>query len=266
MNRSGGSNSESNHTRGGAPEAARPRLTDHAFERLLEAHADGELSPKARRVLEAELANSPDRRAAFERSERLLIALSRPSEPFEIAAYPDLSESILSRLEAQGVLLPGPKRRGRTFIRWGIAAAVALGIGGLVMLERQTPGSTPMASTDPAPVTSVVSSVVAAGKTGVDSGVQQVRQAVDTLSSEILPKPRALGLKLGGSTTKYDAGSTWTTAAAPINTALLPVRQESALAAILSEPDDAGVWLGMELRTDRPNFPGPVIHKSPAPR
>lgn len=223
-----------------------PRLSDHAFERLLDAHLDGELTPQARKVLEAELANSPERRGQFERSERLLLAMRTPAES------PDLSSSILDRLEDRGVLLPSRKRRTVFWTRVAAAAAIAMGIGALVLVERQSPGTTPMASTAPEPVRSVVE----ASKTAVDVSTLQVREAVRTIQSELLPQatlairtePAAgsLGLKLGN-TSKNDRGIRWNVGSDPVKSQILATRQESALSAILSEPDNAGLWLGMDI-------------------
>lgn len=250
--------------RGPAPEAE-GRLTDHAFERLVDAHADGQISAQARRVLEQELARSTERRAAFERSERLLIAMREP------VRSPDFSAAILERLEDRGVILPSRKRRVMFLTRAVVAAGLAIATVTLVLVERRAPGTTPMASAAPAPV----SSVVEASRDAVDTSASQVRQAVRTLQSELLPPAPApiavadtgrkpLGLKLG-STASHDGTMRWTVDPQPVRTAVLPSRQESAISALLAEPDDRGLWLGMQIPDDG-FWPGmlPKIPANPA--
>lgn len=97
----------------------RPVLRPLAFEALLNAHLDGTISPTARRVLEAELASNPARRAEFERQEALAAALRAP------VPVPDMSGSILSELERRGLVRSRHQRRRE----WLQPLAVAAGIG-----------------------------------------------------------------------------------------------------------------------------------------
>lgn len=106
------------------------KLTDAAYDALLDAHADRSLTPLARRALEAELAADPDRRQRFEREEQLAAWLRTP------AAAPDQTDAILDAwessratavLEAHQDALRLARRRSR----WvdGVVMAAAAGLG-----------------------------------------------------------------------------------------------------------------------------------------
>jgi len=245
------------HSKVRRPEPA-PGLTDHAFERLLDAHADGALTDAARRALEQELARSPERQAAFERAERLHLAMRQPIEA------PDLTASILGQLEDRGIILPSRKRRVLYWSRIAAGVALAAGVVGLVLQERHAPGSTPIASESPAPV----SSMVEASRSAVDTGASQVRQAVATLQTGLLPaaqpsepKPRALGLKLGSSSSG-EAPRRWTLGSEPASSQALASKQDLAPAAILSERAAQPFWVGMDMPLE--NFWPSLSTKLPA--
>lgn len=172
----------------------RPVLRPLAFEALLNAHLDGTISPTARRVLEAELASNPARRAEFERQEALAAALRAP------VPVPDMSGSILSELERRGLLHNRHQRRREWLQPFAVAAGIGLAFAAGLLWGRA--GARPNAAVIPeaVPGTTQIAAKASAERAVPADPDAEVRDATRT----------AIGLTLG-STSAYDKPLRWDT-------------------------------------------------------
>lgn len=91
---------------------------------------------------------------------------------------PDFTSAILDRVDAERPFLAPSTRRKLHLVRWGLGGSVALVVLGVALLHRYAPGAANIASTEPAPISAVVSTVQAKA----EQPLMQLRRTVNSVA------------------------------------------------------------------------------------
>ncbi|TVQ33679.1 MAG: hypothetical protein EA376_01485 [Phycisphaeraceae bacterium] len=143
---------------------------DQNADALIDAYLDRELPPERSAELFKTLRSNRQAADRFDSMQKLVDDLRRPVEA------PDLTASILSEVGRRRGWLPEPMRRAVTFGRLSAAACFLLLLGGLFVVDRIAPDSTPF-PTGPEPITNLVST----GRAEAAAGIQNFAGVFDTL-------------------------------------------------------------------------------------